>query len=104
MMKEEFEKRLGKEIDIEEYEVIEFVYMFHPSLDVKDDPKGQIAKVYKEFGMPFIRGMVAGARLQQEYEEKLRQIQADREAAAKPFNDALNELCNARARMYEVKG
>ncbi len=61
MMKSEFEKLIGKEVTPEDYEKIETVYNFHPSIDnVKG--KEQISSLYLSGGMGVIGAMLPGAR------------------------------------------
>jgi hypothetical protein len=61
MMREEFEERIKARINQDDWEVINEVYTFHPS--IKDvGGKDQIAKLYREFGMDFIRAMLPQAR------------------------------------------
>lgn len=57
MRKEEFEKLIKKEVREEEYKIIEFVYMWHPSIS-ETRGKEQIANLYSEYGMAVITGMV----------------------------------------------
>lgn len=62
MMKEEFEKLVGKTVAEDEYKIIEYVYNWHP--DIKNvGGKEQMAKLYVEFGMVTIRGMMEVAEI-----------------------------------------
>ncbi len=91
MMKSEFEERIGKQVKDGEYPIIEFVYTWHPSIDnVKG--KDQIAKIYTDFGMKFIRGMVPGALLHKRYEDKKDEIIGRKVEAMKPFDAELAAL------------
>lgn len=56
MMKQEFEQLVGREVSPREYEIIEKVYTWHPAIN-ETDGKGQIAQLYKDFGISVIRGM-----------------------------------------------
>lgn len=68
MMREEFEKLVGKSVNTEEYEIIEKVYTWHPT--IKD--KEHIAKLYTDFGMAVIRAMVPVANYMIEIDEESR--------------------------------
>ena len=67
MTKEEFlEKAKINHVSEKDWDIINFVYTFHPSIDnVKG--KEQIVTLYNEFGMVVIKGMVEVA----EYAKKL---------------------------------
>ena len=80
MMKEEFEKLNGQAISNADWETIEFVYIWHPSIS-ETDGKQQIVDLYKNGGMLVIKGMVEAATYarelnieRQEYESKIRRI------------------------------
>ena len=72
MTKEEFVERLPRETrapsDVE-YEVIEFVYTYHPSISATDG-KNQIAMLYSTFGMRIIFDMLETANRSQKIEEE----------------------------------
>lgn len=55
-MKQEFESKIGKEIDHDSWCVINTVYTFHPSID-EVCGKQQIADLYMTFGMTIIFDM-----------------------------------------------
>lgn len=60
MMKNEFEKLIGKTVSDEEYSTIEYVYTWHPAIaDVGG--KTQIADLYTYYGMTIIEDMVERA-------------------------------------------
>ena len=50
MMKEEFEKFVGETVSNEDYNVIETVYIWHPSIS-EVSGKDQISSIYRQFGM-----------------------------------------------------
>lgn len=66
MMKEEFEKKIGFEVSLKDYEKIEFVYMNSDDFKTKDD----IVNFYKMYKMDGIK---------KEYEKILEAIQYDKE-------------------------
>ena len=66
MMKDEFEKLIGKTVSDDDYDIIENVYTWHPSIG-NVNGKQQIASIYQQFGMPVIIGMNEAA----EYAKKL---------------------------------
>lgn len=60
MSREEFISRLGQEtrhVSKEDWEVIETVYNFHPSIS-NTEGKDQVALLYKVFGMRILRDML----------------------------------------------
>ena len=57
MMKEEFEKIVGETVSNEDYNVIEKVYIWHPSIS-EVSGKDQISSIYRQFGMPVIHDML----------------------------------------------
>lgn len=69
MTKQEFEKRIGRTIPSSDYEKIEVVYTFHPSID-ETEGKAQIAMLYGTFGMRVIEDMLPSALKAQELEDK----------------------------------
>lgn len=79
MMKAEFEKLIGKEVSNADYQVINHVYTFYPSIS-ETDGKQQIASFYNLGGMPLIRNMVECADIMQDLEiEQLKaQLQLNR--------------------------
>lgn len=72
MTKQEFEERLNKTVNSTDYEKIEEVYEYHPSIS-ETDGKDQIAYLFKTFGMRIITDMLPTARKAKELEEKIRQ-------------------------------
>ena len=89
MTKEEFVERLPRETrapsDVE-YEMIEFVYTYHPSISATDG-KNQIAMLYSAFGMRIITDMIETAKRAQEIEDERfklrgRLLELEREAEA----------------------
>ena len=70
MMKHEFEDRIGHSISDEEYSTIEYVYTWYPKIS-ETEGKGQIAKLYTDFGMPLIEDMVERAGQMEKLETEL---------------------------------
>lgn len=68
MTKQDFLSRLPKGVTIpndQEYEIIEFVYKWHPSINSRGtgrEGKNQIASLYSKFGMSIIFDMLETAR------------------------------------------
>ena len=73
MSREEFEAKLGREVNPAEYKDIEYVYTFHPSISDTDGKK-QIADLYKLGGIRLIRDMIPTARKAQEIEDEIREL------------------------------
>lgn len=67
MMKSEFDILVGKDTAPEEYELIEFVYTWHPS----NLSKEATASLYREFGLTIFKDMEQRAIQAQVLEEKI---------------------------------
>ncbi|HBE85444.1 MAG TPA: hypothetical protein DDW53_08410 [Lachnoclostridium sp.] len=74
MMKPEFEKLIGKMVSDEEYSTIEYVYTWHPAIDDVNG-KGQIADLYKYYGMTVIEDMMERAGKMEKLEGELKAAQ-----------------------------
>lgn len=70
MMKHEFEEIIGGFVKKEEYDAIEFVYIWHPAFS-NEDGKQQIADIYKAGGMTVINDMSKRAVLNKDLEEMI---------------------------------
>ena len=57
MMKEEFEALIGREVDDDDYKVIEYVYTHHPLIATKEDA----AEIYNHFGVAIFHSLVPSA-------------------------------------------
>lgn len=92
MTREEFtqkyEEITGKEPNITEsdYQLIEFVYTFHPSIGAVEGKK-QIAYIYSQFGMALIKDMLPRAKEMEKLESEWRTAQAKVEAIARKIQD-----------------
>lgn len=73
MMKEEFEKFVGETVSNEDYNVIETVYIWHPSIS-EVSGKDQISSIYRQFGMPVINDMLETAMYAKELDAQRRQL------------------------------
>lgn len=73
MMKEEFEKIVGETVSNEDYNVIETVYIWHPSIS-EVSGKNQISSIYRQFGMPVIHDMLETAMYAKELDAQRRQL------------------------------
>lgn len=71
MMKNEFEKLIGKTVGEEEYSTIEYVYTWHPAIS-ETEGKAQIARLYTDYGMTVIEDMVERAGKMETAERDLR--------------------------------
>ena len=69
MLKEELEARTG-EVSQEVYDLINFVYMYHPSIDYFNG-KQQVATLYNTFGITIFRDMYARAARVQDLEKRI---------------------------------
>ncbi len=61
MMKSEFTGRLGSDISDEDYNLIEYVYTYHPSIS-ETEGKDQVVALYKIFGMAIFKDMLPRAK------------------------------------------
>ena len=69
-----FEYSAGKTITDEEYKIIEFVAKYHPSIDKAKEEK-QMGELYKNYGMPLIKGMVFVANEVKKTEKKIKNLE-----------------------------
>lgn len=78
MMKDEFEKLIGKTVSDCDYSIIEKVYTWHPAIG-EAEGKDQIATLYETGGMPLIKSMLEAANimmnLKKERQEALRRLE-----------------------------
>lgn len=78
MMKDEFEKLIGKTVSDCDYSIIEKVYTWHPAID-EAKGKDQIATLYETGGMPLIKSMLEAANimmnLEKERQEAMRRLE-----------------------------
>lgn len=82
MTKQEFEERILGTVSASQYDLIEEVYNFHPSIS-NTKGKDEIADIYKKFGMRLIYDMLPTAREAKridnemaEYRSKIEELQA----------------------------
>ena len=74
MIKQEFEKLIHAEIDDGDYQTIEYVYTWYPTIS-ETAGKNQIAKLYTDFGMPIIEDMVERAGKMEKLDGDLKSAQ-----------------------------
>lgn len=76
MDKEEFLEKAGcKTINDDDYQIIEFVYTWHPSIDAVKG-KTQVSILYVNFGMRIFKDMYATAEKAKNLEEQLQALRA----------------------------
>ena len=89
MMKYEFEKLIEQEVSQKDYEVIEFVYTWHP--DIPDvGGKQKIADIWKVGGISLIKDMKRTAEYAKKNRDEWWKIQAEIEKMKKA-QDALSD-------------
>lgn len=71
MLKEEFERRIDREISDDLYKAIESVYNYHPSQMDKDDA----AELYIRFGPRIFRDMKDAADEMFDLEDEIRELE-----------------------------
>ena len=86
MMKEEFEELIGKKVTEQEYDDIETVYTFYPTLS-EVEGKNQIAYLYRIHGMRIINDMLPTANKAAEYEDMIMKGKNKLELIINEFND-----------------
>lgn len=70
MTKQEFNERANREVTNHEYEEIEFVYTWHPSIS-NTGGKREIAYLFNTFGMRIIRDMMPTAKKARELDSEI---------------------------------
>lgn len=70
-MKCEFEERIGGEVRQSDYDIIEFVYTWHPAIS-NTDGKDQIANLYKMAQMSIIKDMYETAQFMEKLDGERR--------------------------------
>ena len=74
MTKQEFEERIGGEVRQKDYDIIEYVYTWHPAIS-NTEGKDQIATIYKMGGMCIIKDMQPTAKLMEELDAEKREAE-----------------------------
>ena len=86
MTKAEFEELVDENITPENYETIEYVYTWHPSI-TDQNGKREIATIYKIGGMRLIRDMVRSARDSERLDAIMRKLNDLRTAIKNEFEE-----------------
>lgn len=86
MMKEEFESLIGSSISVEDYAVVERVYMFHPAIS-ETAGKEEVSELYKKFGMAIFMDMLQRAEMAENLIWKIRQNRKRIAELEKQFNE-----------------
>lgn len=86
MRKEEFEALTGTEIPEKEYEVIEYVYQFHPVVS-ETSGKEEVAELWKSFGTSIFYDMLPRARAAEKIESEIRATRMHLEALLDQYNE-----------------
>lgn len=73
MMKNEFEWRIGREIPMDEYKLIEFVYTWSPIISDYNG-KDEIVRLFEVGGMELIEQLVPAAKIAQTKERLIVEI------------------------------
>ena len=76
MTKDEFIQLTDAKVSEQDWDIINVVYTFHPSIS-ETEGKKQIAYLYSNFGMRVIRDMVTTARRAEYLEGCIRQAQSN---------------------------
>lgn len=86
MMKEEFESLIGSSISVEDYAVVERVYMFHPAIS-ETAGKEEVSELYKKFGMAIFMDMLQRAEMAESLIWKIRKNRKRIAELEKQFNE-----------------
>lgn len=73
MNKQEFEEKLGRPVSGVDYEIIEYVYQWHPAIRAVGG-KDQIVAIYNAGGMTVIRSMQETARIAMNLDKEKREL------------------------------
>ena len=92
MTKQELEILTNSPVSSDDYDAINHVYTFHPSIS-ETAGKQQIADLYKTFGMRIIMDMFPTACEAQKLEEGIRAKQLELESLKEAFS-VLKRACN----------
>lgn len=90
MTRQEFES-LATTVTDPEFETIDFVYTYHPSID-EVRGKQQIAELYLAFKMRVILDMAPTARKAKELEDRIRQLIAEIEGCRTQLSNLTDGL------------
>ena len=97
MTKQEFRALTKRDFTDKEYETIETVYTFHPSIS-ETEGKKQIANLFDNFGFRIIADMLPTAVKAREYEGLI----AKKRCELEELREAYNELKNPNAAEYAI--
>ena len=87
MMRSEFDLYCNTKISDADYELVEFVYNYHPC----NFDKASIAKLVEEFGMSIIYDMRTRAQAAMEQEIKIERLREELKRAQEALDAALKE-------------
>lgn len=94
MTKIEFEERIGEEVTNETYEVVEFVYTWHPHIDASKG-KDQMAALFKmPNGMSFICSMLPVAQRAAKFRQKIDAKRAEFERVRAEYEEMVEAYKN----------
>ncbi len=95
MTPQEFNELVGKKVSNNEHNIIQTVYNFHPA--IKDvGGKGQMAKLYLDFGMTVIEDMLPRA-------EKIMHLDGELSKAQAELDRVKNEMAKLAGREYQER-
>jgi hypothetical protein len=97
MTKQEFKALTKRDFTDKEYETIETVYTFHPSIS-ETEGKKQIANLFDNFGFRIIADMLPTAVKAREYEGLI----AKKRHELEELQEAYNELKNPSTATREI--
>lgn len=86
MEKNEFEKMIGLEVSQADYDVIEMVYDYHPSIRIVTG-KEQMVDLFFNFGMRVIRDMLPTAQKAGELEQEISALETELERARTEYKN-----------------
>lgn len=86
MTKQEFEKLCGQSVTALDYDTIEKVYTFHPSISERRG-KQEIVDIYLRFGMRLIRDMLPTANEAERLEREIQTKRIELEEAMREYKE-----------------
>ena len=109
MTKQEFEERAGKKVSLQEWNIIETVYTWHPSIS-EENGKDEIVEIYhsKIEGFAIIKEMYEAATMIDDLDKERRKLEAALEKVRKRMNQVAKgnlvyERCRRDAEKYYEK-
>jgi pyridoxal/pyridoxine/pyridoxamine kinase len=99
MMQHEFEEKYGKIVTPKEWEMISFVYTWHPSISDVNGKK-EIVSAFKTDGIDGIKRMIPAAKAVANQQAELETLSRE---TAKKLQDINDNIWNLESQLLEIK-